>query len=260
MGSADADPASLPHEPSTTLHLTEEDDDHPPTHEYDATVPSNLFRAQQHYPTELQSRWSGESSGDLKFGSLNVNGLDYHKLGEILWFMLVEKVDILALIDTHTPEARVKGIAARTRQALGPNSRCFAAPLAPGLKGELRVWGQIIIVNHLWGPCCYYFRADGSRLGALTSLRVKTLHHHLLILNTYWPGPASADDPAKSVRRRDRLTAYIQPRYGRVDPLEFLQTTIFKIAIRFRKSEDRKVFLTGDFNQSWTNSSTPLRE
>jgi hypothetical protein len=190
--------------------------------------------------------------------SLNVDGIFWPKLGELLVLLRTVQWDVVFLLDTRHQAKDVPYIRSPCRTALGHHSRTVFSPtLAPTAAGPRRSsplapGGQIAIVNHLWGRRLSISSHDPSGLGIVSSLALSTLSGSILLIGTYWPatGPVSTSH-GDSNALASRLERYLTSRRDPALPQEYFESTIKRAVTAHQRHRNNTALILGDFNRRW---------
>jgi len=120
----------------------------------------------------LNTLTTDSKNEQIRICSLNINGLADVKLGLLLYYMDLKKLDVLSLQDNLSSLSESK-----SRQTDPP----------PGI----RVGGQFIIVLGKWANRVVNIIKDPTQQADVTGLFLCTsLKKHLMIISSYWPIPA----------------------------------------------------------------------
>ena len=159
------------------------------------------------------------------------------------------QLDIITCTDTRYQcrDSVVPWYHRQIKRCLGPLARCFVTNCASN-----KVGGQMILINHLWGPRCGELRSDFSHLGLLVGLYLQLLEGKILLMSTYWPQKSSAAQPELSGKLWDLTSHYLTEIGNTKTPLQYVQDLSTLWSFNHRKKDPlNTAILMGDFNSGW---------
>ena len=193
------------------------------------------------------------TAGDLMVCSLNVNGMNEEKFGDILWWMGAQHIDVLCCQDARLDNSEAQIYNDKVHSLLGAQAKCFIDPgKCEGTK-KCRVGGQLTIISHLWGSKCSFHAPDPTNHGVLASVVIDLVDDSkLLIISTYWPTKAPPGDKRPG-RLWNRLLQHLQDKRKQMTPLEYICAEIEIMTTSHMGKGGNSTILCGDFNAAWFN-------
>ena len=199
---------------------------------------------------------------DIRIATLNVNGLNSQKLSEILWWIQMTEIDVFIGIDTRVTENECRRYHHQCHQTLGATTAVRSAPIPdlddkvkPQQKQNVRVGGQIVIINKKWGPHHTSFWKDNTGYGVVTTTTLVAKNQSIQIVGTYWPFLVYSKTTVEANPLWSKVERWMQQHKEKGSPLTFIQHLIAcktnKHIYNGDKSTGNISILAGDLNSNF---------